>query len=78
MTRRLCAVDNAPTCADAEHEPMIDLIVLLLVAGVVAYVGYLVVIHLVKQSPGIAGIVALVLFLIILLGGWGRGIVPVI
>lgn len=57
---------------------MIELILLLVIAGVVGFVAYLVMIHLVKQSHGVASGAALIMFLLILLAGWSRAGLPAI
>lgn len=57
---------------------MIGLILLLVIAGVVGFVAYLVMIHLVKQSHGVASAAALIMFLLILLAGWSRAGLPAI
>lgn len=56
---------------------MIGLVVLILVAGLLGYIVYLVALKIGKDQT-IASIVGLVVFLLILFGGWGRtgGMVP--
>lgn len=50
---------------------MIGLLLLILVAGLFAYIVYLVALRIGKDST-IASIVGLLVFLLILFGGWGR------
>lgn len=56
---------------------MIGFLVLILVAGVLGYIVYLVALRISKDAT-ISGLVGLVVFLLILFGGWGRvGGVPI-
>lgn len=56
---------------------MIGLVILILVAGLLGYIVYLVALKIGKDQT-IASIVGLVVFLLILFGGWGRvGGVPI-
>lgn len=50
---------------------MIGLVLLILLGGLIAYIVYLVALKI-GQDQTIASIVALVVFLLILFGGWGR------
>lgn len=50
---------------------MIGLLLLILVAGLFAYICYLVALRIGKDQT-IASIVGLLVFLLILFGGWGR------
>lgn len=50
---------------------MISLILLILFAGLIGYVCYLVALRIGKDAT-IASIVGLIVFLLILFGGWGR------
>lgn len=56
---------------------MIGLLLLILIAGLFGYVVYLVALRIGKDQT-IASIVGLVVFLLILFGGWGRvgGVLP--
>lgn len=50
---------------------MIGLVLLILLGGLIAYIVYLVALKI-GQDQTIASIIALVVFLLILFGGWGR------
>jgi drug/metabolite transporter (DMT)-like permease len=50
---------------------MIGLILLILVAGLLAYICYLVALKIGKDAT-IASIIGLIVFVLILFGGWGR------
>lgn len=56
---------------------MIGLVILILIAGLLGYIVYLVALKIGKDVT-IASIVGLVVFLLILFGGWGRvgGVLP--
>lgn len=56
---------------------MIGLLLLILVAGLFGYICYVVAFKVGKDST-IAGLIGLVVFLLILFGGWGRvgGVLP--
>ena len=56
---------------------MIGLLLLILVGGLIAYVAYLVALKIGKDAT-IASIIGLIVFLLILFGGWGRvgGVFP--
>lgn len=55
---------------------MIGLLLLILLGGLIGYVAYLVALKVGKDQT-IASIVGLVVFLLILFGGWGRvGVLP--
>jgi hypothetical protein len=56
---------------------MIGLLLLILVGGLIGYVAYLVALKIGKDQT-IASIVGLIVFLLILFGGWGRvgGVFP--
>lgn len=56
---------------------MIGLLLLILMAGLFGYIVYFVALRI-SKDPTLSGIVGLVVFLLILFGGWGRvGGVPI-
>jgi hypothetical protein len=56
---------------------MIGLLLLILVAGLFGYIVYVVAFRIGKDQT-IAGLIGLIVFLLILFGGWGRvgGVLP--
>lgn len=58
-------------CGNEWRHEMIGLLLLVLLAGLFGYICYLVALKIGKDQA-IAGIVGLLVFLLILFGGWGR------